>query len=44
VLTEHLNEALKDPEAMASPKEAYYAAIERITAESWRCYWEDAED
>jgi Domain of unknown function (DUF1841) len=44
VLTERLNEALKDPEAKAFQKEAYNAAIERITAESWRRYWEDAED
>ncbi len=44
VLTEHLNEAFKDPEAKAFPKEAYYAAIGRITAESWRRYWEDAQD
>jgi hypothetical protein len=45
VLTEHLNGALKDdPEAKAFSKAAYNAAIERITAESWRRYWEDAED
>ncbi len=44
VLTVHLNEALIDPEANAFPKEAYNAAIERITAESWRRYWEDAQD
>jgi hypothetical protein len=45
VLTEHLNEALKDdPEAKAFSKAAYNAAIERITAESWRRSWEDAED
>jgi len=35
---------LKDPEAKAFSKEAYNAAIERISAESWRRYWEDAED
>ena len=44
VLTEHMNEALKDPEASAFLKETYYAAIERITAEKWRRHWDDAPD
>ena len=44
VLTDHLHQALKDPAAKAVPQEAYNAAIERITAESWRRYWEEEED
>ena len=36
VLAGQLNDVLKDPEAQASPQDAYNAAIERLTAESWR--------
>ena len=36
VLAAHLNDALADRHARAFPKVAYNAAIERLTAESWR--------
>ena len=36
VLAGEINDALKDPEARAFPTDAYSAALERLTAESWR--------
>ncbi len=44
VLIGHINESFKDPEAKAFPAEAYSAAVEQITAESWRRQWEEDED
>ena len=44
VLTSHLYEAIKDPEAKAVSQEAYNAAVEQLTVESWRREFEGEDD
>ena len=44
VLAGQMNDALKDPKAHAFPTDAYSAAIERLTAESWRREFGEADD
>ncbi len=44
VLTGQLFDAFKDPEARVFPREAYNAAIEQLTAESWRRDFGHQED
>ena len=44
VLAGHLNQLLKDPEAKPVSQDAYNAAVERLTVESWRRDFEDEEE
>ncbi len=44
VLSNHLFDALRDPEAKAVSQEAYNAAIEQLTVESWRREQEHEDD
>jgi Domain of unknown function (DUF1841) len=44
VLTARLFDALKDPEAKVFPTDAYSAAVERLTAESWRRDFGDEDE
>jgi hypothetical protein len=43
VFTDKLLKTLNDPEAHALSLEDYNAAVERLTAESWRRDWRDEE-
>jgi hypothetical protein len=44
VLSKQLFEVIKVPGSTAVLQEAYNAAIEQLTAESWRREYEDNED
>ena len=36
-LTEHMQNLVREVEMPADPNTSYYAALERLTAEGWRC-------
>ena len=44
VLAGHLIDAMRDPEAKAVSQEAYNAAVEQLTVESWRRDFEDEDE
>lgn len=44
VLTDHLHDLMQDADSKVFPLDAYNAAIERLTVESWRRKWETEDE